>query len=191
MDSTHDEARPGGSTIEQESSLAIVPYTGGRHLQAGCEMPGLRCRLFNLTSNDQRGIRFAPTSSPVTASTADILSSGGREVSSDLAETRSLKRGFNSSSSNSLRQEERPEWVVVSAEQAEHAARKLRSENEKNKTLQARLERHKRDRVLIYDAAMKQVKAMSMNASGKTSIGRHVIRVRSTVSLDSSSSSNS
>lgn len=53
--------------------------------------------------------------------------------------------------------EQRPEWVVVSVAQAEQAARRLRDQVNKTKELEVTVKKHKRERVLLYDAAMKQV----------------------------------
>lgn len=54
--------------------------------------------------------------------------------------------------------EQRPEnWVVLSAAQAEQAARNLRDQVRKTKELEGTVKKHERERVLLYDAVMKQV----------------------------------
>ena len=53
--------------------------------------------------------------------------------------------------------DQRPDWVVVPVAQAEQAARKLRDQVNKTKELEVAVKKHKRERVLLYDAAMKQV----------------------------------
>ncbi|CAB1114152.1 unnamed protein product [Ectocarpus sp. CCAP 1310/34] len=47
-------------------------------------------------------------------------------------------------------------WMIVSKEQVEQTAKKMRDQAEKNKALETTVKSHKRERVLIYDAAMKQ-----------------------------------
>lgn len=54
--------------------------------------------------------------------------------------------------------EQQSKWMIVSAEQVEQTAKKLREQAEENKGLEAAVQSHKRERVLIYDAAMKQVR---------------------------------
>lgn len=48
------------------------------------------------------------------------------------------------------------DWVVISTEQAEQAARKLQLEAERNRVLENTIKKHKKERVIIFDAAMKQ-----------------------------------
>lgn len=140
-DSTQNVTPPRGPTVGSENSLAMVPYTGGPHL-AGRETQRLpfRHRLSNLTPDDQQGLRF------------DAFNSNGKETSMNMMVVSSLKR-----SANTPDQGGQTQWVVMSKEKAEEAAKKLQNETDKSKTLQAKLEKHKRDRVLIYNAAMKQV----------------------------------
>ncbi|CAN0259132.1 unnamed protein product, partial [Ectocarpus sp. 13 AM-2016] len=47
-------------------------------------------------------------------------------------------------------------WMIVSKEQVEQSTEKMRDQAEKNKALETTVKSHKRERVLIYDAAMKQ-----------------------------------
>lgn len=141
-DSTHNVTPSRGLTVGSENSLAMVPYTGGPHFKAGRETQRLpfRHRLSNLTPNDQQDLRF------------DALYSNGKETSRNMMVVSSLNR-----SANTPDQGRQSEWVVMSKEQADEAAMKLQNETEKSKTLQAKLEKHKHDRVLIYNTAMKQV----------------------------------
>lgn len=50
------------------------------------------------------------------------------------------------------------EWVVMSAAQVAETARKLELETEKNKALESTIQEQRRDRVIIYNAAMKHVR---------------------------------
>ncbi|CAM9152087.1 unnamed protein product [Hapterophycus canaliculatus] len=77
------------------------------------------------------------------------ISSGrsGSQLGGSTLQARSHARG---------RQERRSKWMIVSAEQVNGTAEKLRDQAEQNKLLESTIESHKRERVRIYDAAMKQ-----------------------------------
>lgn len=141
-DSMQNVTPPRGPTVGSENSLAMVPYTGGSHFKAGRETKRLlfRHRLSNLTPDDQQGLRF------------DTFNSNEKETSMNMMVVSSSKRSVNTPDQGGQSQ-----WVVMSKEKAEEAVKKLQNETRKNETLQAKLEKHKHDRVLIYNAAMKQV----------------------------------
>ncbi|CAM9795518.1 unnamed protein product [Scytosiphon promiscuus] len=137
---------------EGTTSLEIVPYTGqGSH------------RLLHLTPDKQNN-GFSVLHN---LAWPHFVSQDVRDMSG------SVRRGESGISAGSLRpqyggpmlvarsnvrgvEERRSNWMIVSAEQVEHTAEKLRHQAEKNKVLESAIEDHKRERILIYDAAMKQ-----------------------------------
>lgn len=158
-----------GSRVRCESSRAIVPYMGGGDPE---KLP--KRQLYNFIYEDHPGSNtgFDPVVSRLSALPPPSLGSdagpstncppsalnlttyrsapdcsGSHPETSPAAETATMPRN----------PEQRPDWVVVSAAQAEQAARKLRAQVNKTKELEVTVKKHKRERVLLYDAAMKQV----------------------------------
>lgn len=158
----------GEGYVTCKRSLAIVPYVGSQPLQ---------CQPFNFMFKEQRDPPFDPVPIPLHVllrerSTPELLAR--TNINSSLAGCLNEKgRHTNPANSRLLcgtkvsrmnRDQEQQSWVVVSAQQAEQAAGKLRDEVAKNKALESTVKRHKRERVLIYDAAMKQVSTIIVAA---------------------------
>lgn len=61
------------------------------------------------------------------------------------------------------------EWVVMSAAQVAQTARKLELETERSKALESTIQKQRRDRVIIYNAAMKQVRHFRFGILSHTS----------------------
>lgn len=175
------------SNVKRETSLAIVPYINPQEKWGSCGGDGAvkmpEHPLFDFTFEEQQGLSFDPPSMvrPTQVLPFGAIVRDARSPSPTAGMSSKLRRSLvvdggrvskTSSRSGSLRgqlvaaqnagrareQRNRSEWVVLSAEQVEEAAKKLHEETEKNKTLESVVGKHKRDRVLIYDAAMKQVR---------------------------------
>lgn len=143
----------GGNNVEGKTSLAIVPYTGqGSHrlLSPSVEEQYDAFSILHTAAGPHhmsQAFRGLPGGVRLAESSISSESSGSQEGGSRLLARFNDQRG----------RERRSKWMIVSAEQVKHTAEKLRDQAEKNKVLESAIEGHKRERILIYDAAMKQV----------------------------------
>lgn len=160
-----------GNRVKCESSRAIVPYIGNGEY-ATLQLPK-RQQLYNFIyeGRDNSTPGFDPVISRISAShPPSLVSEGGpstncQSTALDLATYSSASDCPGSypvippaTATMPHDPEQRPDsWVVLSAAQAEQAAQKLRDQVQKTKELEGTVKRHKRERVLLYDAAMKQV----------------------------------
>lgn len=165
------------NSVARESSRAIVLYTGGQHLptdQCGAARVSPH-ELVNFTFTAQNVSPFNPLARPTTSVPLHSSRNEARPRRAGAAAS-SVPIGFSEGESTTTSvslgsrrgpvdrldavrawEGQRPEWVVISAEKAEQAAQKLRDEADKNRVLESTIKKHNRERVLIYDAAMKQV----------------------------------
>lgn len=170
-------SRRENNSVASESSREIVLYTGGQHLptdQCGAAQVS-PVELVNFTFTAKKHSPFNPLACPTTSVP---LHSSRNEAGprGDGAAASSVPIGFSVGESTPTSfslgsrggpvdrldaarawEGQRPEWVVISAEKAKQAAQKLRDEADKNRVLESTIKKHNRERVLIYDAAMKQV----------------------------------
>ncbi|CAM9176054.1 unnamed protein product [Ectocarpus sp. 6 AP-2014] len=136
-------------------SLAIVPYSGG----GAAEQPPCH-RLFTLleecSGSDAQVLRGAALPHG---------SFGGLPRNTrKLEEGNVLPAGSGTQLGPALpplnveggKERHQSKWMIVSKEQVEQTAEKMRDQAEKNKALETTVKSHKSERVLIYDAAMKQ-----------------------------------
>ncbi|CAM9308136.1 unnamed protein product [Ectocarpus fasciculatus] len=133
-------------------SLAIVPYSGG----GAAEQPPCH-RLFTLleeyNGSDAQVLRGAALPH---GSFGGLPRSTRLEEGNDLPASSGTQLGPVLPPSNiEGGQEHQSKWMIVSKEQVEQTAEKMRDQAEKNKALETTVKSHKRERVLIYDAAMK------------------------------------
>lgn len=157
---SHTEPDRIGNDVVTGSSLAIVPYTARDHHRvrlAAC-VP--------LPKRNETSFRFA------VRSTRLVPCKGGEN--GPLTRLKWHENGSTSVSSGpfsgpnvtSLGHKKETiqvqECVILSTEQIAYAASKLHEEAEKNKALEATIANYKRERVLIYDAAMKQVSTLTI-----------------------------
>lgn len=158
-----------GSRVRCENSRTIVPYMGGEET---AQLP--KRQLYKLIFADHHSIitGFDPVVSRLSALPPPALGSerGGStncpssdlnlttyRIGSDCSGSRPEMSPATATATMPQNPEQRPGWVVLSAAQAEQAARKLRDQLNKTKELEGTVKKHKRERVLLYDAAMKQV----------------------------------
>lgn len=92
---------------------------------------------------------------------ATATTSGLRYRTLGAAATSGIERGAEQLPSD---------WVVMSAAQAAQATRMLELETERNEALESTVRKQRRDRVVIYDAAMKQVRKTYQKQLSKCSI---------------------
>lgn len=157
-----------GRRVTCESSRAIVPYTGGEG--AAAQLPKRQQYSFTYEDHHSNSTGFDPVLSCLSAlPPTSLVSEAGPSVNSpsrawDLTTFSSASNCSGShpgtppeTASMPQNPEQRPDWVVVSVAQAEQAARKLRDQVNKTNELEVTVKKHKRERVLLYDAAMKQV----------------------------------
>lgn len=136
-------------------SLAIVPYSGG----GAAEQPPCH-RLFTLleeySGSDAQVLRGAalPHGSFGGLTRSTRLEEGNVLPASSGTQLGPVLPPLNVEGG----QEHQSKWMIVSKEQVEQTAEKMRDQAEKNKALETTVKSHKRERVLIYDAAMKQVR---------------------------------
>lgn len=184
VEPVHRAISLGGYSAKHDTSLAIVPYTGHQQL-AGRDVAGHQSehRLHTLISEEQRQFPF----DSVARSLPFHVNVRGSDPPSDLVGQSVLPRQLNAEDSASAsgcsgvlidsRVEHRQEWVVMSSEQVEQVAKKLREKADQNKQLLSTMKRHKRERVLIYDAAMKEVSTPVRTAVRCADTGRCLRRL--------------
>lgn len=134
--------------VYSHNELDEFPNYGGKHAQqlklAGSSSTCLHPNVF---SDSGRGLWIA--------SENGIRSMLSEEEGGASVTVAGLGKSFSGGPTVRGRRQ-RTQWVVISAEQAEQAARRLRLETEKTKVLESTVQKHKRERIKIFDAAMKQ-----------------------------------
>lgn len=167
LDPCDDATFARGSRVTCESSRAIVPYIGGEGIS---QLP--KRQLYSFIYDDYHSTitGFDPVVSRLLALPPPALGSEvGPPTNCPSRAPNLTTRSSSSDCSGShprtppatatmpQNPDQRPDWVVVPVAQAEQAARKLRDQVNKTKELEVAVKKHKRERVLLYDAAMKQV----------------------------------
>lgn len=151
-------------------SLEIVPYIARR----GVHLPDPQ--LFTLLPKEYNP---GPTLDP------QVLRASALPRQVLLRESCDLPRGVRSEKSDDSQlgsvlpranierdqEEQRSKWMIVSAEQVEQTAKKLCEQAQTIKRLETTVKSHKRERLRIYDAAMKQVRAGGSFDQGNECLG--------------------
>lgn len=132
-----------GSGVVANDALLVAP-TSLRE-----DDPALRWENYQLARRDRGGIVSHSESEEKLGTTHTVMTRHSKPLEGGCP-TPLLP------SSNSIDRDLQTEWVVMSVKKAEQAAKRLHLEVKKNKALESMVKRHKRDRVKIYDAAMKQ-----------------------------------